>query len=173
MLIKRIEKAADYILLAIVTAASSAMIAVVFAQVFCRFVLNDPLSWSEECARYCFVYIAFCGGAWAGKEYAHLGVDYLVSKLPSRAQDAVELFIDLAVGLFSALITVVSLITIPRLAGQLSPAMRISMCYPYAAIPIGFAFLAFYYALHFVEHLHKIRFGSTDLTAQEREVIGC
>lgn len=173
MLIKRIEKIADSIILAIVTAASSAMIAVVFAQVFCRYVLNDPLSWSEECARYCFVYIAFCGGAWAGKEYAHLGVDYLVSKLPARAQDAVELLIDAAVGLFSVLIVAVALITIPKLSGQLSPAMRIPMYYPYSAIPIGFAFLAFYYALHFVEHLRKIRYGSDALTAEEREAIGC
>ena len=39
------------------------MVLVTLAQVIFRYVLAAPLPWSEELARYCFVWIVFLGGA--------------------------------------------------------------------------------------------------------------
>ena len=39
------------------------MLVVVTLQVWYRFVLNDPLAWSEELARYLFVWSSFIGSA--------------------------------------------------------------------------------------------------------------
>ena len=46
----------------------AAMVVVITAQVWYRFILNDPLSWSEELGRYLFVWISFLGAA-AGVRY--------------------------------------------------------------------------------------------------------
>ena len=40
-------------------------------QVFTRYVLNDPLSWTEEVARYLYVYIVFLGASAAISDRTH------------------------------------------------------------------------------------------------------
>ena len=62
----------------------AAMVAVISAQVWCRFVLNDPLAWSEEAGRYLFVWISFMGAAAGVRYQAHLGIDLLQKFLPAR-----------------------------------------------------------------------------------------
>ena len=38
---------------------------IAFAAVFFRFVLSDPLTWSEEAARYMMVWVTFLGAGYA------------------------------------------------------------------------------------------------------------
>ncbi|MCO6391802.1 TRAP transporter small permease subunit [Aliihoeflea aestuarii] len=44
-------------------------------QVFARYALNQPLSWSEELARTLFVWVAFLAGWLAWKHRAHIALD--------------------------------------------------------------------------------------------------
>jgi TRAP-type C4-dicarboxylate transport system permease small subunit len=62
------------------------LLVVLFLQVFTRYVLNDPLSWTEEVARYTYVYIVFLGSAAAISHRTHVGIDFVVKSLPMRAQ---------------------------------------------------------------------------------------
>jgi TRAP-type C4-dicarboxylate transport system permease small subunit len=55
-----------------------------FLQVFTRYVLNDPLSWTEEVARYLYVYIVFLGASAAISDRTHVGIDYFAKALPIR-----------------------------------------------------------------------------------------
>src|SRR5690625_2904924 len=62
---------------------------VVLLQVFFRFVLDAPLTWSEESARYFNLWSVLLGAAVAVKYRDHLRVDLidgLVKKWPYRAQ---------------------------------------------------------------------------------------
>lgn len=54
----------------------------VFLNVVLRSVFNYGLSWSEELARYLFVYITFLGGIGAMRSNEHLGMDTLVRRMP-------------------------------------------------------------------------------------------
>jgi len=49
----------------------------VAVQVFCRYVLNSSLFWSEELARYMLVWISFFGATVAYYRNLHPGVDVL------------------------------------------------------------------------------------------------
>lgn len=42
------------------------MVALVVTQIFCRFVINVSVPWTEEMARLCFVWIIFLGSARRG-----------------------------------------------------------------------------------------------------------
>lgn len=53
-------------------------------QVFCRFVLNSPLVWSEELARLSVVWMTFIGAAIVCWDGTHLNVDVLFLHMPSR-----------------------------------------------------------------------------------------
>lgn len=58
------------------------MVALIFAQVFCRYVLNDALSWSEELAGYFFHWATFLGASVAFYENTHISVTYFIDRVP-------------------------------------------------------------------------------------------
>lgn len=73
------------------------LLLVLFLQVFTRYVLNDPLSWTEEAARYMYVYIVFLGASAAISDRSHVGIDYFAKALPVGAQWIVSLLVNLAI----------------------------------------------------------------------------
>jgi TRAP-type C4-dicarboxylate transport system permease small subunit len=73
------------------------LLATLFLQVFTRYVLNDPLSWTEEVARYLYVYIVFLGASAAISDRTHVGIDYFAKALPVRAQWAVSVAVNLLI----------------------------------------------------------------------------
>lgn len=66
-----VELLAKTLLIALVTV----MVVVSLAQVFWRYLFNDPLTWSEELARYTFVWIGYLSGWLAWKHRAHIALD--------------------------------------------------------------------------------------------------
>jgi TRAP-type C4-dicarboxylate transport system permease small subunit len=69
----------------------AAMCVVVFMNVVLRYAFNSGLTWSEEAARYIMIYMVFLGAVGALKNNEHLGVDFLVRKLPRTAKRAMYL----------------------------------------------------------------------------------
>jgi TRAP-type C4-dicarboxylate transport system permease small subunit len=91
------ERAID----ALVIAAFSGILLCVLLQVFFRYVLNDPLTWSEELARYLFIWCAFLGWIVASRKRSHLAMTFVVDKMPPRAQAAIGAAIEIATILFA------------------------------------------------------------------------
>ena len=58
----------------------------VLAQVVFRYVFNNPLTWSEELARYLFIWCAFLGWIIASRHDSHLAMTYLAQRLPPRGR---------------------------------------------------------------------------------------
>ena len=55
-------------------------------QVFFRYVLNHSLFWSEELGRMFLVWLTFLGATVAYKRKAHVGIDFLVIRMPFEIQ---------------------------------------------------------------------------------------
>ena len=85
-------------------AAFTAMFGCVLAQVAFRYVLNDPLTWSDELARYLFVWCSFLGWIIAARHRSHLGISLPEGWLGPRAQAALGLVGALAAIAFAALL---------------------------------------------------------------------
>lgn len=62
------------------------MVFFVFLNVVLRTVFNSGLTWSEEVARYLFVYVTYIGAISAMRAKAHIGVDTLVSRVSPKIQ---------------------------------------------------------------------------------------
>ena len=77
-------------------AAFSGILACVLAQVVFRYALNSPLTWSEELARYLFIWCAFLGWIVASRRDAHLAIGFVVERWPVRARAIVAVAIQLA-----------------------------------------------------------------------------
>ena len=67
-------------------------------QIFCRFVLDRPLIWSEELIKLILVWITFVGAAVVCWDARHLNVDVVFSRLPYGLRRAVQ-FLNAAVAL--------------------------------------------------------------------------
>lgn len=115
----------------------AAMVAVVSAQVWCRFVLNDPLAWSEEAGRYLFVWISFLGAAAGVRYQVHLGIDLLQKLLPERPYRLAVVLGNLMVQIFLVVIVWGGFKILEIVQFQESASMHISMRYPYLAVPVG------------------------------------
>ncbi len=114
-------------------------VSIVFAQVVMRYVFKSSLSWSEELARYIFLYQIWLGASYAVKRRNHLRIEIVKNNLSPRNKiifDTFALLIWLAFSIFLAYKSFILTLTISQ-RGQLSPSMRMPMGYAYASVPIG------------------------------------
>lgn len=124
----------------------------VAAQVFMRYVLSAPLSWSDELARYALVWTTFSGMSLATRYGDHMRVDAVTSYLPERAQVVLG---RIGRGLEAACyltLLYAGLRMLPVLHKQSSLALDIPMSLVYAAIPIGSAIALLFLLLHVLLH---------------------
>jgi TRAP-type C4-dicarboxylate transport system permease small subunit len=117
------------------------MVVIISAQVWYRFILNDPLSWSEEAGRYLFVWISFMGAAAGVRYQVHLGIDLMDKLLPPGAYRFVVVLVNLIIQIFLLMIVYWGFKILGIIQFQESASMHISMRYPYMAVPVGGIFM--------------------------------
>ncbi len=109
-------------------------------QVFSRYILSSPSSFTDELARYLLIWIGLLGGAYAAGQSMHLSIDLLPSKLVGKAKQRLQLVIHALVIVF-VLATLVfgglRLVYITYSLGQTSAAMQIPLAWVYIILPIS------------------------------------
>jgi TRAP-type C4-dicarboxylate transport system permease small subunit len=115
------------------------MTALVFVQIVMRYVFHSSLSWSEEIARYIFLWLSWIGASYAVKERAHFRVEMLANVLKGRARKIFELAVLFVWFLFSFFLTWygTALVMFLMDTGQVSTAIQLPMSLTYASVPVG------------------------------------
>lgn len=72
----------DRLVEALATALFFLIFALVLAQIVWRYLLGAPLVWSEEAARYLYVWVALLGWVVASRRGTHIAVGVLAERLP-------------------------------------------------------------------------------------------
>lgn len=125
------------------------MAILVAVQVFCRYILNSSLFWSEELARYMLVWLSFFGATVAYYHHLHPGVDVLTSRLSAVKQQISQLVVHL-ISMALALVMVISGTQFAWFVRmQISPALGLPKWIILAVIPLSGTVL-FFYALTFL-----------------------
>ena len=104
---KSIKKILDCILEIFVMISVGILVIDVLWQVFTRFVLKNPSSWTEELAIFLLIWVSLLGAAVALNRGAHLGIDYFVGKLSIQKRVYTEVLVFLCVSLFSIFVMVI------------------------------------------------------------------
>ena len=120
-----------------IIAISVLMVVVTLAQVIFRYIISAPLPWSEELARYCFVWIVFLGGAVGLSRGIHLGVDLIVNMLPEKARRGLDALTTALIAVFAGTVIYASYPVINMNMFQRSPALGVQMSWIYMAIPVS------------------------------------
>jgi TRAP-type C4-dicarboxylate transport system permease small subunit len=120
----------------------SAMTVIVFSQVVYRYVLAQPLHWSEEMARYLFVWLSILGATLGVQKRGHFGLDILYRMLPDRGKRILAFVVHLLMGTVIFVILFQGITLVQKTIPQESPAMGISMGWAYACLPVGAGLMA-------------------------------
>jgi TRAP-type C4-dicarboxylate transport system permease small subunit len=128
----------------VVALLMAVMVGTVILQVYCRFVLGNSLSWSEELARYAFVWITFLGAAVAYRHGGHIIVETIVVLLPRRAQLALAWLVD-ALMVVALVVLLVQGLGIVEVNSNVEATMlEIPMSWVYGAVPVSAAIMLAY-----------------------------
>ncbi|ASN06278.1 TRAP transporter small permease [Virgibacillus necropolis] len=114
----------------------------VFLQVIFRFVLNSPLAWTEELARYCLVWLTFLGAAYAMALKQHIGVEFFTNLFPEVGKKILYVCATLVSLMFFIIIIYQGFNLATSAMSQMSPALQIPMGLIYMVLPISGLFLA-------------------------------
>ena len=127
------------------------MTLIVFLQVVYRYVLIQPLYWSEELARYLFVWVSILGATLALQKRGHFGLDFFYRMLPGQQRRFLQFLIHLFVGIVIFVILIQGVRLVQATILQKSPAMEISMGWAYACLPVGAALMAIHLFVIFLK----------------------
>ena len=125
---------------ALVIALLAILVVIVLLAVFYRYVLNDSITWSAEVARYMCIWVGFLSASLVLYERGHIGLEFFIQKASVAHQHIVRCICDVAVLVFLIIVLILGIqLSIFQLS-QYSPALMISMVWPYASVPVA-AFL--------------------------------
>ncbi len=78
------------------------VVAIVFYQVFGRYVLNSSPTWAENLALVLVLYVTLIAAAVGVRDAGHIGMESLLALAPEQARNRLELVIHALVALFGA-----------------------------------------------------------------------
>lgn len=117
------------------------MTILILLQIFFRFVIYIPFPWSEECARYLMIWMGMLGSVAALQRGRHIGVTFLMEKLPALPRQGAALLVQLLMIGFLSVLLWQGIEFAMFNQEQLSPAMELSMLVPYGSVPVGAAMM--------------------------------
>jgi TRAP-type C4-dicarboxylate transport system permease small subunit len=122
------------------------IVSVTFIQVLFRYVFHLSLAWSEELARYLFLWLGALASAYAFKTKSHFALRFFVDRLRGRLKSWASTLMVFVVSGFLLLFIWKSLEFSISMARQIAPSTKISMAVPYSSTWVG-GILMLYYVL--------------------------
>lgn len=137
----------------------SLMSILVGVQVFMRYVLNDSLTWSEELARYCFIWATYIGMSYGVRENAHIYVEAVTNRLPQIYQRYAAILSHGIFILFALLVMREGYALSMKVFkfGQTSSSLSIPMGYIYLAPTVGFGLAILRLLQKVAQEIHALR----------------
>jgi len=138
------------------------MMLLVLAEVFMRYVMNNPLMLADEFAAYMLVAVSFIAGAYTWKEKGHVRITVLVSRMPPKVSCWLRLItLFLALGVAIALVqSGYSLLqTSFRLHMESGSWLHFPLQGPHMTLIIGFILLSLLIMVEIARAITNLRRG--------------
>ena len=146
----RIMRALDRFLFVTIGLLLLGMVVDVAIQVFFRYVIEDPPTWTEELARYLFAWQIFIAAGLAFGRGSHIVVDVLLLVLPSGKQRLLAGVTDAIVLGFLSVLVWLGISMVQLTSNTYSTAMGLNMGIVYASLPLGAAISVLYVVMHLI-----------------------
>lgn len=122
---------------AVLSALMAVIVILTLAQVIWRYGLERPIQWSEEVARYCFVWLTFLGAAVLMRQReGHPAIDVLALSVRPRVRHYMEIASRLVTIVGSLAISVGGFRMVQLQWSQLSPSLEVPMMWIYLSMAL-------------------------------------
>jgi len=140
-----------------------AMVILTCWQVFTRYVLKNPSTWSEELVSYLFAWASLLGAALVTGERGHMNIPILVEKCSIAGQKALNCLCEIIAFIFSAVILVYGGIQISTLAmGQMTSSLGVPIGIFYVVMPLCGVLNMIYTVVNIIEILTGKKEGKVE-----------
>lgn len=138
------------------------MSVLICTQIFMRYVMGASLSWSEELARYLFIWMTYVGVSYAVRRDAHIRVTMATDLLPAVYQIYVRILTHLIFGAFALFVMYQGWNMVEKIFrfGQKSASMGIPMGFVYLAPFVGFTLVAIRLLQAIIRDLREAKSGA-------------
>jgi TRAP-type C4-dicarboxylate transport system permease small subunit len=133
MILRWIDRATTVVAAALLCA----LVAVTIAAVVYRYGVRAPLTWTNEVQESLFIWLTFLGAAVAMARNEHSGFTGLIARLPRSGRLVLTALSALAMLTFLGIGFWLGFGVLPRLMGQATPTLGLSVAFNYAALPVG------------------------------------
>ena len=140
----------DRVLYCLLFMVLGAMVAIVAANVFGRFLLGKSISWGEEVAKILLTYLTFLGAAYAMRDDSHYTFDFLIQKAPRRTLRYFLAFRWLAIIVMAVLLMYWSSEATFGVRAWIMPSTGLNRALVYGVAPLGMMFLILYAVRNFL-----------------------
>ncbi len=147
-LIKKLDRMLEYILVIIF----GLLVLDVLWQVFSRFVLSDPSSFTDELARFLLIWLSLFGAAYVLGKRLHLSIDLISQKLNPKRLLMLDIFVQIVILVFVVTVLLVGgsrLVYVTLYLNQTSAALGLPLGYVYAVLPLCGVIMSLY-TIHFL-----------------------
>lgn len=129
-----------------------AMVALTCWQVFTRYILQNPSSWSEELVSYLFAWMSLLGASIVVGERGHMNIPIVVERMGEKGRKFFSIFAEIVACLFAGVILVYGGIQITSLAmGQMTSALGFPIGVFYIVLPLSGVINIIYTILNIVD----------------------
>lgn len=128
------------------------LVVVVFFQVFFRYALNSPLAWSEELARFIFIWLVFIASALVLRDDSHMSMNFFVNLMPEKLRAIIDIVSKALISGFMIIIMRQTIKVMQITHSQESPSLGIPMSLIYFALFVGFALMLIDFATRIILH---------------------
>lgn len=139
LLAGKLIRGVSWLIKAVIVGCMFAMLAAICLQVFFRFVMNQPLDWPEELARFAMIWSAMLAAVYVQQERGHLSLDFFTARLPQKASLLLRILMNVLIIIFMAAVVTSGIQEAYTLWDLKTGALRISRSIPYLAIPVSSA----------------------------------
>ena len=151
---KQLRNAMTFMLNGLAGVSFLAMVILTCWQVFTRYILSNPSSWSEELVSYLFAWMSLLGASLVTGERGHMNIPILVERMKPGMQKTFLCLGELIAFLFSAIILVFGGVQITNLAmGQMTSSLGVPIGVFYVVFLNGTATTEIYTALNIADIL--------------------
>ena len=143
----------DKVLSFLVVSSFVLMIAVVILQILARYALPWSPNWTEEMARFCFIYMVSLGAGLAIQDNGYVSVNTLLDRLGLRSRKRLEITILIFVIILMATMFIVSIPLVRIVTLQTSAAMQLNMSIMYGSMTCMGFFVSIYSIFQLFERI--------------------
>ena len=149
---KQLRTVLDKILSVLCGVSFLAMVLLSCWQVFTRYILGNPSSWSEELVSYLFAWMTLLGTSYVCGERGHMNIPILIDRLSGATKKGFHIFSEVIALIFAAVILVYGGVQITSLAmGQMTSSLGVAMGVFYVVLPLCGVLNVIYSIINIIE----------------------